>query len=288
MHDEIEDISLRDLARKLWLRRGLIAVITTLATAVAIATAFLLPEKFQASVVLSPVTSETDAGRLGGASALLSQFGGLAGISGLGGGGSSKKAEATAILQSSSLTEAFIQENNLLPVLFPKKRNSRTKNWNADSTGNVPTLWKGEQKFRKEIRSITEDKKTGLIVLTITWSDPEEAALWANELVDRANNYIRKRAIDESERNIEYLKEQNSKTSIVEIQRSIYSLTEDEIKKIMLASGSSEYAFRVIDKARVPEERYSPKRASIAIAGAALGLIIGCMLALLMSSRKNI
>lgn len=287
MHDEIEDISLGDLAQKIWQRRWLIVIITTLATAAAVAAAFLLPEKFQASVVLSPVTSETDAGKLGGASALLSQFGGLAGISGLGGGGSSRKAEATAILQSSSLTEAFIREKNLLPVLFSKKWNPRIKNWNDDSADDVPTLWKGEQKFRKEIRSVTEDKKTGLIVLTITWSNPEEAALWANELVDRANNYIRKRAIDESERNIEYLKEQNSKTSIVEIQRSIFSLTEDEIKKIMLASGSSEYAFRVIDKARVPEERYSPKRASIALAGAVLGLIIGCMSALLMSSHKK-
>lgn len=285
MHDEIEDISLRDLAQKLWQRRGLIAVITTLATAAAVATAFLLPEKFQASVVLSAVTSEADVGKLGGAGALLSQFGGIAGISGLGGAGSSKKVEAVATLQSSSLTEAFIRDKNLLPILFPDRWNAERKKWEGDDPDRVPTIWKGEMKFRKDIRSVTEDKKSGLVTMTITWSNPQQAAEWANDLVSRTNAALRHRAIEESERNLAYLNEQTSKTSVVELQRAIYGLTETEIKKIMIANGSEEYAFRVIDPARVPEERTSPKRGLIAVSGLVLGFFAAAFLSFLLPRR---
>lgn len=279
-----EEISLQEIAETLWTRRWLIVLSTLVFGMLALVTAFVLPEKYQAAVVLAPVDDDAG-GKLGGAGALLSQFGGLAGLGGISLGGSGKKSEAVATLQSAALTEAFIDENKLLPVLFKKDWDASTGQWKTTTTEDTPTLWKAEKKFRSKVRDIGEDKKSGLVTLTITWNDPEQAAVWANDLVARANRYLRSKAIEQSQENIRYLNEQLGKTSVVEIQKAIYGLTEAEIKKIMIANGSEEYAFKVIDAARVPEERSSPKRALIVAVGLFAGLMLGMVLALALPKR---
>lgn len=282
-----EEISLQEIAETLWTRRWLITLLTLVFGVLALATAFVLPEKYQATVVLAPVDDDAG-GKLGGAGALLSQFGGLAGLGGISLGGSGKKSEAVATLQSAALTETFIDENKLLPVLFKKDWDASTSKWKTSAANDMPTLWKAEKKFRSKVRTIGEDKKTGLVTLTITWNDPEQAAAWANDLVARANRYLRSKAIEQSQENLRYLNEQLSKTSVVEIQKAIYGLTEAEIKKIMIANGSEEYAFKVIDPARIPEERSSPKRALIAAVGLFAGLMLGMVLALALPKRNSL
>lgn len=287
MQTETDEVSLSDVIGKLWDRRLLITLITSVVTAIAVTVAFALPEKFESSVVMAVVASDSDAGKLGGAGALLSQFGSLAGLSGLGGGASGKRSEAIATLQSSALTEAFIRERELLPLLFPRKWDADSKRWKDNDADDVPTVWKGELKFRKDVRTIVEDKKSGLVTLTITWTDAVLAAQWADELVKRTNAYLRQRAIEESDRNLAYLNEQASKTSVVELQKAIYALTEAEIKKIMLAKGSDEYAFRVIDPARIAEVRSSPKRLMLSITGVFIGLVLSIALGLSLPVKNN-
>ncbi|MDP3293323.1 MAG: Wzz/FepE/Etk N-terminal domain-containing protein [Nevskia sp.] len=279
MENDPEEISLRDLFDALWSRRLLIIALTLGFGIAAAVVSLLLPEKYEASVVLSPVDEESGS-KLGGAGALLSQFGGLASLGGLNLGGSGKKSVAIATLQSHALTEAFIHDNQLLPVLYADDWDADKKTWTTTDPKETPTLWKAERTFAKKVRSLAEDKKTGLITLTITWTDPELAAKWAGELVQRANEVLRAKAIAESQANLSYLNEQLTKTSVVELQRSIYSLIEAEIKKVMIANGSDEYAFRVVDPARVPEQRVSPKRLLIIAVGVFAGLILGLVLAL--------
>lgn len=285
MDNNPEEISLQEIAETVWARRWLIAAFTLGFGLLALVTAFILPEKYQAAVVLAPVDDDSG-GKLGGASALLSQFGGLAGLGGIGLGGSGKKNEAVATLQSAALTEAFIDENKLLPILFEKDWDVSAGQWKTNNSRDTPTLWKAEKKFRSKVRDIGEDKKSGLVTLTITWNDPNQAAAWANDLVSRANRYLRSQAIEQSQKNLSYLNEQLGKTSVVEIQKAIYGLIEAEIKKIMIANGSEEYAFKVIDPARIPEERSSPKRALIASVGLFAGLMFGMVLALALPKRK--
>lgn len=285
MENNPEEISLREIADALWSRRLLIIVLTLSFGVVATGISLVMPEKYEASVVLSPV-EEDSSSKLGGAGALLSQFGGLASLGGLGIGNSGKKSVAMATLQSHALTENFIRDNNLLPVLYASKWNAETKAWKNQDPDEVPTLWKAEKKFSKKIRTVAEDKKSGLVTLTIEWTDPEIAAAWASELVNRANRTLRAKAIDESKTNLAYLNDQLTKTSVVELQKSIYSLIEAEIKKVMIANGSDEYAFRIVDPARVAEERTSPKRALIGGVGAFAGLMLGFVLALALPRKS--
>jgi uncharacterized protein involved in exopolysaccharide biosynthesis len=47
---------------------------------------------------------------------------------------------------------------------------------------------------------------------------------------------------------------------MVAVQNSVSTLLESEIKKVMLARGSKEYAFRVLDSAVAPERPSFPNR----------------------------
>ena len=242
--------------------------------------AFMVPKEYEASVVMAPVADDSSSGRVGGLGALVGSLGGLASVAGFSLNSSERKAESLTILQSEALTERFISENDLLPELFYSKWDADKHRWKPMPPNKVPTLWKGNQFFKREVRKVVTDSKTGLATLTITWRDPKIAAAWANQLVELANTSIRGRTIEESERNISYLNEQLSKSTMVTVQNSLSTLLESEIKKVMLARGSREYAFRVLDTAVPPELAAFPNRTVWTILGTLMGGIAAAVFVL--------
>lgn len=248
-----EEVSLRDMISKLWAQRGLILTITALTTLVAGIVPLITQKKYQAMVVISPVSQSASSNQLSTLSSLTSQFSGLASLMGVSGAGDSKKSESLAVLQSEELTESYIEKNDLLKILYKKQWDPAAKKWKTDDPEKMPTLWKANQYFKKKVRSVVTDTKTGLVTLSITWTDPHLAAKWANDLVRLTNDFLRDQAIEESERNIAYLNEQAAKTDVVGVKQGIYTILQNEINKAMLARGSAEYALKVLDPAFVPE-----------------------------------
>jgi uncharacterized protein involved in exopolysaccharide biosynthesis len=239
--------------------------------------AYFSPKWYEAAVVLSPVSNSVSSGfgGGGGGSGLsgLGGLGSLAAIAGLNIGGDSKKSESVATLVSEALTERYLQDNNLLPIIYAKKWDARRQTWKKIDK-DTPTLWKTYQYFKKSLRTVETDTKTGIVSLKIRWKDPALAATWANGLADLTNKVLRDKAIRESERNIEYLSNEAAKTSIVEARQVIYSIMQGEINKAMLARGADEYAFKIIDPARTPERKTSP----ITTLWALVGLLAGFFL----------
>jgi uncharacterized protein involved in exopolysaccharide biosynthesis len=264
-------ISFRNVSNLLRQRRWLITAVTLFFTIAATILTLMADDKFQASIVISPVSDESGGGRLGGLASLASQLGGLGSL-GLSVPGNMQKFESIAVLQSEALTERYITENNLLPLLYDSKWDSAKNTWKDMPPDKVPTLWKANRYFKMQIRSVVTDSKTGLVTMTISWKSPQQVAKWANGLVKLTNDYLRSKAIEDSERNIAYLKEQLTKTSIIGVQAAINSLLESEMKKAMLAQGSREYALKVIDPAVVPEKRSSPVPVLWILTGFLLGL----------------
>ncbi len=269
--DEYEAISLGSTFSRLWERKWLILAAAVIVGGGSCIAAFVIPREYEASIVFAPISDDSSSGRLGGLSSLVGSLGGLASVAGLSLGGGERRAEYLAILQSESLTERFISENNLLPELFYDKWDAANHRWQSMAPDKVPTLWKGNEFFKKSVRKVATDPKSGLTTLTITWRDPRTAAVWANQLVELANNTIRGHTITESERNISYLNEQLNKSTMVAVQNSLSTLLETEIKKVMLARGSDEYAFRVLDTAVPPERASFPNRRVWTVLGALLG-----------------
>jgi uncharacterized protein involved in exopolysaccharide biosynthesis len=256
------------LARSRWLIISIAAAVT-LAAAIA---AWTLPKSYEASVLVIPITEDSGAGRLGALGATLSQLGNIASLAGIAGPANGMRAESLATLQSEALTERYIDSQKLLPVLFSRLWDPMNKRWKTDDPRKIPTLWKGNALFKSNIRSVSENPKTGLVTISIAWRDPRLAAQWANDLVRVTNETLRDKAIAESERNISYLNGQVSNTNVVELRNALYMLMEAEIKKEMLARGSESYALKVIDPAVAPERQSSPRPVLLIILGALGGV----------------
>jgi uncharacterized protein involved in exopolysaccharide biosynthesis len=254
-----EQISLKEVIEDLWLRKWTVIALCAILVVSAATAAILLPKKYEASVLVSPETNTPGGTRLGGLGSVVSQFGGLASLAGLSVGMNSHAAETVAVLKSRALTEAFIQQNDLLPTLYPKLWDSKLKRWKVTDPRKVPTLWKANREFDRDIRFVSSDPKTGLVTLSIHWRDPQQAAAWANGLVKETNDYLRAKAIAKADRNISYLEAQAAQTEMLGVKQAIYSILENEIDTEMLARGSAEYALKVLDPAQAPQQPSSPE-----------------------------
>jgi len=274
--DEIDLVELwRNLARHKWL----IFLTTLLVTALAATAAFVMTPVYRAEVLMAPVSPEEETGRL---AQLADRFGGLAAMAGLELGDQDIDVEAAiATLKSRQFTTSFVRDHDLLPVLFDKKWDPANKTWDVDDPKDVPTEWDAYKLFDEEVRTVSRDKKTGLVSLAIEWKDRELAAKWANELVARINHQQQEKAIGEARKSIDFLKAQLEKTSVTEIQQAIWRLIEAQGKKIMLANVRDEYAFEVIDSAAPPDadDFAKPKRKLMIALGVVVGLMLGVFLA---------
>jgi uncharacterized protein involved in exopolysaccharide biosynthesis len=260
-----------------------LAVYVIIFTVASVVLAFTLTPMYRSEVVVSPADGTSGLGELSG------QLGGLASLAGinLGGGGGKKSDEALEFLRSRSFTVQFIRRHALMPILFAKKWDPARNQWR--DARDAPTSAEGVAKFSKKVRQIAEDKRTGIVTVSIIWSDRAAAADWANWLIAEADQALRERAIAEQSRSLEYLKSEAAQTSTVEIGTAISKLTETELKNSMVARTRDAYAFKVIDPAVVsdPKDRDSPNKPLIVFLGASLGFAVGIIAAAVRQRRRE-
>lgn len=278
-----DEIDLRRLLRIFWKKRMLIAVTTLLFGGTALILALVVPKKYTAETLLMPV--EGSSGALGGASSMLAKYSGLASLVGISMPGNKKGQEYIALLKSTLITESFIRKYSLLPILYSDRWDPAQNRWRPSAR--IPTLWEGSQYFKKKIRSITENDRTGLVTLRIDWKNPVVAARWANALVQLTNEYARHKAVDKAIRDIAFLDAQAAETKYVEERQDIFSIIQGELTKEMLAKGADEYALKVIDPAFAPEKPTFPKPILWTVLGLCVGVMLGCGYALLNVDTTN-
>lgn len=254
------------------LREGwrLLIVVSLFFALLGLSAALFLPKWYRAEAVLIPVPDSTKSGV-----AALSQVSGLADLAGASLGTSTNVAEAKVTLTSHALVMRYIEQKNLLPILFADKWDNDKSTWKSTDPNRIPTLWRGWRYFTNKIYKVNEDRKNGTITVSVDWKSPELAAQWVNDLVFRANAQIRERAIKSSERNIQYLDEQVRNTSSVEVQQAIYRLMENELKQMMIARGTDEYALRVLDAAIPPEKPVWPNIPIFILLSTNIGIVLG-------------
>ena len=263
IHHDTDQVDVVALLQVVWRYRYFIATVAAACGLAAVFLALSATHVYRAEIV---VTEAGDEG-MGGLASLANQFGGLASMAGVRLEKDGAGLDAQAVLRSRRLVEEFIKRNDLMKELLP-------------IAGEPPSLWFAVNEFREKVLSIVDDDDRGTTTIEIKWTDPKLTARWANEFVALANQLIRTRALDESSRNIKYLNDQIAKTNVVEIQRVMYNLIENETKTHMLANGRQEYAFTVVDPAVVPERRIWPRRTLMVLTGGVLGVILGVILAL--------
>lgn len=279
-----DEITLAEIWRILWNDRWLVLAIWLLVTGCALAYALLGTQWYRAEVVLVSVKQKS-----GGIADSLGGLGGLSGLASMAGInlGGDDSAEPLAVLQSKNFTAAFIEEQQLMPVLFADKWDAASRRWKGDDPKKWPDVRDGVKLFDKKIRTVDQDKTTNLVTMAIEWKDPVVAARWGNLLVERVNARMRERALTEADRNIEYLRQELATSNIVALQESVGRLLENELQKMMLARGSAEYSFRFVDRAEPPKWRSRPNRPLVAILGALTGGLLGAIVAFMRHSSRQ-
>jgi uncharacterized protein involved in exopolysaccharide biosynthesis len=264
-----EAINLAEIGSILWQNKWVL-IISTLVTAIAaVIYAFVATEWYRADVLLKLAEQKQSQGLLG----QLGDLGGLASLAGLD-VNDNKSAEPIAVLKSREFIGAFIEDQNLLPLFFPSKWDASAKRWKSPDIKKQPDVRDGIKYFSKRVFNVTEDRKTGLITVAVQWTDPNTAATWANMLVERVNDLMRKRALTKSEENVDYLKQELTASNVVMLQQSIGRVLESELQKLLLAKAEKEYSFRILDHAQVPKWRSWPDRPLVASVTPIVGLVL--------------
>ena len=302
-NDQYDDeIDLRELFGVLWGNKIKIIGITAVFAVVSVIYALSIPNQYKASALLAPAQQQS-----GGLSGALGQLGGLASLAGvsIGGGESSEAQVAQEIMKSWSFIEGFIADNDLAVEVYAAEGWSResnqlkfdndvyavkTKTWlvENDNIGRLgpPTSWQLFEKF-SEMLAVSEDKKSGLISISIEYYSPQIAKQWLDLYILSINKHMQARQVVKVSNNIEYLEAQIEKTSITEMQEVFYTIIEEQIKSQMLAEASPDYAFVAVSPSMVPEKKSQPKRALICILGTLLGGILSVLTVLVLHFARK-
>lgn len=181
-----DEVDLRELFLALWAARLLLLIVTLVFTSAAVIYAIVTPNQYQAAALLAPAQQNSS-----GLSSALSQFGGLASLAGIDIGGiqDGEARIALEVMRSRSFIEEFIKQSGIIvEVMAAKSWNKddkrliidddiydvRSRKWTRRPPWGrdvIPTLWEANEVF-SEILQVSEDKKTGLVTVSIEYYSP--------------------------------------------------------------------------------------------------------------------
>tara|TARA_R110001599_G_scaffold99341_1_gene254713 strand:- start:14193 stop:15200 length:1008 start_codon:yes stop_codon:yes gene_type:complete len=297
---QVDEIDLRELASAIWQGKWLIICITAIFSVASVFYALSIPDEYKSTALLAPASSSGGSGL----SKLAGQYGGLASLAGIslggGSGGDDKVAIAMEIIKTWGFLDGFIRQNNLQvevfavtgwnridnkliidPDVYDETNNEWVRKFNPEKGQKAePSSWELYKKIKDKV-SVSQDKVSGLISLTVEYYSPELAMQWAESLVKSINAFLKERDRDEAKKSIQYLQEKIQETNIADMQTVFYQLIEEQTKTLMLAEVSTEYALKTLSSARVAEEKSKPKRALIIILGTMLGGMLSAIYVLI-------
>lgn len=261
-------------------------IVGLFSSALAVAVALYLPNKYKSYAVLLPKekSSEIDVQGLGNLSS-------LGGVSSIIGGGSSNKHfdESIAILESNEFLGNFLKDkyvNLLAPKRFypksniltidPKKYDVKKNEWvrkPSNPWGIVPDEQEAIKYFRENNFEVSINRRNNFVTLSITHISPVVANAWLEELIIDLDEKIRIRDVKEANDALDYINERLSKASIPnDVKNSLSKLAIKYEKTILFANINREFAFNVIDPPFIPKLKHGPKRSLIV-----LGIILVMM-----------
>ncbi|WP_032094877.1 MULTISPECIES: Wzz/FepE/Etk N-terminal domain-containing protein [unclassified Alteromonas] len=297
------DIDITELFMSVWRGKWLVIVASVIAGFVGMLYSLGLPNEYKSEVLLAPAEDANG----GGLSALAGQLGGLASLAGvnLSEGKSDKITIALELLRSKAFIGEFVQSENLKPeIIAVQGWNSGSNKLSFDSDiydkdaerwvrkVNFPYLpepstQEVHKKFVEELLSISKDKETGFVRVSITHYSPYVAHQIVKDLIEALNAKMRQLDILEAERSIEYLTSTLEETNVADMQQVFYQLIEKQQQTKMLANVRDEYVFKVIDPAVVPEKKSGPKRALICLLLVTSAFLVSCLVLIVRDQVKK-
>lgn len=295
-----DGIDIKELFFALWERKFLIISITTMAAILSVFLALAQPNIYSSKALLSP-SGEND-----GLSSALGGFSGIAGMAGISlpGDAGDPSQEAMARIRSLDFFTKHVLPNikleNLIAVkewnpasnemiyedkVFDNENNKWIRQVSYPKT-TIPSNQEAYKKY-KDIISISEDRKTKFVVISVEHKSPFIAKQWVDLIIKNINESMREKDIQLATKSIDFLNQSSAQTNLIEIKESISEILEGQIQKLMLASANEFYVYEIIDSPIVPELKSKPNRALFCIIGTLIGGFIAVITALVLFYLKK-
>ena len=286
-----DEIDLRELFHVLWDKIFYIGAITSIFSLISIIYALMLPNIYQSQAVMMPMEANQ------GMSGMLGQYSGMASLAGISlpSESGSKAQEAIARIQSFEFfSNSFLPHIKLENLMAVKKWNqaSNTLTYDASAfnsesgqwvrkvkppTSTIPSSQEAYKKQYQAIMSVSEDKKTSFVTLSVEHESPFIAQQWVEIMMDQIDQVMRDQDRQTALQSIAYLNSLAPTVNYEEISKALASLQQEQMKRLMMVEANENYIFKVLDSPIVPEMKVKPKRSLIVILGTMLGMMLSVL-----------
>jgi uncharacterized protein involved in exopolysaccharide biosynthesis len=287
--NDSDEIDLRRLFEIFWEGKYIIFIFTVIFSITAVLYSLSLPNVYQSSALLSPVSKNNSNQSLQG-------IGGIASLAGIDINQSVGGKEATALKKLNTLSffsdsiypfihlpdlmalESWNPENNTL-IYKNNLYNHKTKEWVRKAQhpkSQVPSPQESFKIFKKHF-NVTSDDKTGFVVIKVKHQSPFLAKEWTQLIVNQINVFFRDKDKREAQAAMNFLNSQIAQTTHSEIKQVIAALLQQKMQQMTLIEANEFYVFSYIDPPKIMEEKIEPIRSSISILGTVIGLFLGAI-----------
>jgi len=282
----IDQIDYKQILSLLWMNKKFISIFTSLAALLSILYSLSITNIYVSQTLLAPTTST-------GTPSLNSEYSNLATMAGINlpKGGNEKQINiALNLVKSKKLMIKLMEYESFLPDLLAAKKwdiktntitydralyDAKNKNWVRKVSlpyKKIPSAQEALIEF-SELVSVSQDKRTELIILEVSHLSPTVARQWAIWIVEEINTILANMQINNSQASIDYLNSQVKVTPYNELKTMFYQLIQESTQSMMLAKVNPEYVLTTIDPPVIPETKSQPRRTLIIIFGMLLGLM---------------
>ena len=285
-----DEIDLRELFHVLWDKRFYIGAITFIFSLISIIYALMLPNIYQSKAVMMPMENNK------GMNGMLGQYSGMASLAGISlpPESASKAQEAIARIESFEFfSNSFLPHIKLENLMAVKQWNQASNtltydasDFNSESgqwvrkvkppTLAIPSSQKAYKQY-KEIMSVSEEKITSFITLSVEHESPVIAQQWVEIIMDQIDQVMRDQDRQTARKSIEYLNSIAPTVNYEEIKQALASLQQEQMKQLMMVEANENYIFKVLDSPIVPEMKVKPRRSLIVILGTMLGMMLSVL-----------
>jgi uncharacterized protein involved in exopolysaccharide biosynthesis len=205
-----EEIDLFELWDRIWRRRKLILAITLSVTVVSGIISFFITPVYKASAKIVPLASQKQS--------FIPIPSDMLGLMGLFGTefGAGRGATIKAVLQSRELAKRVIENTGIKKYLYGKLWDEKSGSLKKDIPPHkIPSDDELAEKFLKENLVVNEDKKTGIIEISVLFpKEPTLPAVIANNYIQELNNILNEKAYTAAKRNRIFLEERVKQTEL--------------------------------------------------------------------------
>lgn len=300
-HTEYDDeIDILEIFYTLWNKKLFIVCLTSLFTLTSILYALTVPNLYRSSAVMMPVQAESGMG------GMLSQYSGMASLAGISlpSDSGSKSQEAIARIRSFEFfSNHFMPYIALEDLLAVKKWDpvSNTLFYDKKIFDHKLNKWVRKVKFPRstipsyqeayetylDILAISEDKKTFFVSLSVEHFSPFLAQEWIELIINQIDLAMREQDKKQALNSVEFLNTLTPTIKYEEIKKALFSLQQEQLKRLMMVEANDNYIFRVLESPVVPEMNSSPNRTFIVIIGTILGFMLSSLITLTLHYKKK-